>query len=76
MQNYLFNFVIQGNLWMICTFLFDKKRNSFLQLNCIYSKVNNFSQVVPWPVQDYCKTYLHFPSGPRHGLSHLIRNYL
>ena len=47
-----------------------KKTNSFLRLNCRYSKANNFSQVVPWPVQDNRNTYLHFPSGPRHGLWH------
>ena len=71
MQNYLFNIVMQGNLWMICTFLFwQKKTNSFLQLNCRYSKANNFSQVVPWPIQDYRRMYSHFLSGPRHGLWH------
>ena len=43
MQNYLFNFVIQDNFWMICTFLFCQKKNSFLQLNSRYSKANNFS---------------------------------
>ena len=26
MQNYSFNFVIQGNIWMISTFLFWKKK--------------------------------------------------
>ena len=74
MQNYLFNFVIQGNFWMICTFLFwQKKTNSFLKLNCRYSKANNFSQVVPWPIKDYRRTYSHFPSGPRHGLWHFYK---
>ena len=24
---------------------------------------------MPWPVQDYRRTYSHFPSGPRHELS-------
>ena len=62
-QNYLFNFVMQVNLWMICTFLLRQKTNSFLQLNCRYSKANNFSQVVPWPVQDYRRTYSHYVSG-------------
>ena len=70
MQNYLFNFVMQGDLWMICNVPFWQKTNSFLQLNCRYSKANNFSQVVPWPVQDYRRTYSHFPSGPMHGLWH------
>ena len=41
------------------------KKNFFLQLNCRYSKAKNFSQVVPWPAQDYRRTYSHFPSGPR-----------
>ena len=50
--------------------LTKKKTNAFLQLNCRYSKANNFSQVVPWPVQDYRRMYSHFSSGPRHGLWH------
>ena len=29
MQNYLFNFVIQGNLWMISIFLFWQKNTPF-----------------------------------------------
>ena len=52
MQNYLFNFVIQGNLWMICTFHFDNKTNSFLQLHGRYCKAKIFSQVVPRPVEE------------------------
>ena len=70
MQNYLFNFVIRVNLGWFVLFYFDKKTNSFLQLNYRYSKANNFSQAVPWPVQDYRKTYSHLPSGPRHELWH------
>ena len=41
-------------------FILTKKTNSFLQLNCRYSTANNFSQVVPWPIQDYRRTYSHW----------------
>ena len=56
-------------------FILTKKQTPFYRdcryfLNCRYSKANNFSQVVLWPVQDYHRTYSHFSSGPRHGLSH------
>ena len=36
MQNYLFNILIHGNLWMICTFLFRQKNkllSTTLKLN-------------------------------------------
>ena len=62
MENYLFNFVRKVIFGQFILFYFDKKKtNSFLQLNCKYSKANNFSQVVPWPVQDYRRTDSHFP---------------
>ena len=44
MQNYLFNYVIQGNLSMTCTFLFwQKNKLHFTIKYCRYSKANNFS---------------------------------
>ena len=58
-------------------FILTKKQTP-LQLNCRYSKANNFSQVVPWPVEDYHRTYyihiLQVAQGM--GFDILIRNYL
>ena len=73
MQNYLFNFVRQSKLWMICIFLFWQKNKLFFTIHCRYSKANNVSQIVPWPIQVYRRTYSHFPNGPRHRLWHYCK---
>ena len=74
MQNFLFNFVKQSldDLYFVIL-----KKNSFLQLNCRYSKANNFSQVLPWPLFEIIAERIHiFQVTQGTGFDILIRNYL
>ena len=68
MQNYLFKFVF-------LYFFILTKKHSFLQLNCRYSKANNFFQVVPWPVEDYRRRIHIFQVAQGTDFDILIRNY-
>ena len=62
---------------MICTYLFWKKKtNSFLQLNCRYSKANNFSQVVHGLFKIIAERIHIFEVAQGTGFDIIIRNYL
>ena len=78
MQHYLFNFVIQGKLWKICTFLFWQKKKQ----TPFYNKIVDIRRRIIFPklchdlFQIIAERIHIFQVAQGTGFDILIRNYL